>query len=111
MTLSHSVRALLNLKSLIKEVIDNLGIDCENLKFVSISTVYEDNNGSIVVAKSPRMTPSSKHMAVKYHWFRHRVGKEFLIQKIESENQKADIFTKGLQGQIFVRIRKLLCGW
>ena len=32
--LSHSVRALLPLKSLIKEVIDKLGIDCENLKFV-----------------------------------------------------------------------------
>ena len=109
--LFHSVRALLPLKSLIKEVIDNLGIDCENLKFVSSSTVYEDNNGAIVVATSPRMTPSLKHISVKYHWFRQHVGKEFVIRKIKSENQKADIFTKGLQGQIFVRIRKLLCGW
>ena len=56
--LSHSVRALLHLKRLIKEVIDNLEIDCENLNFVSRSTVYEDNNGAIVVATSPRMTPS-----------------------------------------------------
>ena len=32
--LSHSVRALLSLKSLIKEVIDNMGIESENLKFV-----------------------------------------------------------------------------
>ena len=106
--LSHFVRALLPLKKIIKEVIDNLGIDCENLKFVSSSTVYKDNNRAIVVATSPRMTPSSKHIAVKYHWFRHHVGKEFVIRKIESENQKADFFTKGLQGQIFVRIRKLL---
>ena len=111
MALSHSVRALLPLKSLIKEVIDNLGIDCENLKFVSSSTVYEDNNRAIVVATSPRMTPTSKQIAVKYHWFRQHVGKEFVIRKIESENQKVDIFTKGLQGQIFVSIRKLLCGW
>ena len=42
--LSHSVRSLLPLKSLTKEVIDNLGIDSEKLKFVSSSTVYEDNN-------------------------------------------------------------------
>ena len=28
--LSHSVRVLIILKSLIKEVIDNLGIDCKN---------------------------------------------------------------------------------
>ena len=111
MALSHSVRALLPLKSPIKEVINNLGIDCENLKFVSSSTVYEDNNGAIVVATSPRMTSSSKHIAVKYHWSRQHVGKEFVIRKIESENQKADIFTKGLQGEIFVRISKLLCSW
>ena len=75
MVLSHSVRGLLPFKSLIKEVIDNLGIDCENLKFVSSSTVYEDNNGAIVVATSPRMTPSPKHIAVKYHWFRQHGGK------------------------------------
>ena len=37
--LSHSVRALLPFKSLIKEVIDNLGIDSEKLKFVSSSTI------------------------------------------------------------------------
>ena len=109
--LSHSVRALLPLKSLTNEVIVNLGIDSEKLKFVSSSTIYEDNNGSIVVSKIPRITPTSKHIAVKYHWFRQNVGKEFVIWKIMSENQKAEIFTKGLQGQIFVRIRKLLCGW
>ena len=55
------------------------------------------------MATSPRMTPTSNHIAVKYHWFRQHVGKEFVIRKIESENQKANIFTKGLQGQIFVR--------
>ena len=75
MALSHSVRALLPLKSLIKEVIDNLGIDSEKLKFVASSTVYEDINGSIVVATSPRMTPTLKHIAVKYHWFGQHVGK------------------------------------
>ena len=88
-----------------------MGIDCENLKFVSSSTIYEDNNGAIVVATSPRMTPTSKQIAVKYHWFRQNAGKGFVIRKIKSENQKADISTKGLQGQIFVRIRKLLCSW
>ena len=50
--LSHSVRALLPLKILIKEVIDNLGIDSENLKFLSRSTIYEENNRAIVVVIS-----------------------------------------------------------
>ena len=64
MELSHSVRALLPLKSLIKEVINNLGIDSENLKFVSSSTIYEYNIGSIVASTSPRMTPTSKHIVL-----------------------------------------------
>ena len=67
MELSHYVRDLLPLESLIKEVIDNLGIDSEKLKFVSSSTVYEENNGVIDVTTSPNMTPTSKHSSVKYH--------------------------------------------
>ena len=67
MALSHYVIALLPLKILSKKVIDNLGIDSENLKFVSSSTIYEDNNGAIVVATSPMMTPTSKHIAIKYN--------------------------------------------
>ena len=102
--LSHSVRELLPLKILIKEVIDNLGIDCENLKFVSSSTIYEDNNGAIVAAKSPRMNPTSNQIAVKYHWFRQNVGKEFVIRKIESENQRADIFTTCTPDEIGVQV-------
>ena len=111
MVLSRSVIVLLPLKSLIKEVIDKLGIYSEKLKLVSRSTVYEDNNRAIFLATSPRITPTSKLISVKYHWFRQHVGKEFLIRKIESESQKADIFTKGVQGLIFIRIRKLLFGW
>ena len=59
---SHSIIDLLPLKILIKEFILNLIIDSEKLWFVSSSTVYEDNNGSIVVETSPRMTPTSKHI-------------------------------------------------
>jgi hypothetical protein len=33
------------------------------------------------------------------------------LLKVETENQKADIFTKGLVLALFERIRKLLMGW
>ena len=56
--LSHSVRTLLPLKIIIKEVIYNLGIDSEKLKFVSCSNFCEENNGAVVVSKIPRMTPT-----------------------------------------------------
>ena len=110
MALSYSVRALLPLKIIIKEVIEKLGIGSEKLKFVSSSTVYEENNGSTVVATSPGMTPTSNHISIKYYWFKQHIGKGFVIRKIESENQKADIFTKYLQGELIVSIRKLICG-
>ena len=92
---SHSVRSLLTLKSLIKEVIGNLGIYSEKLKFVSIYAVYEGNTGATVVVTSTSFTPTSKQIDVKYHCFRQIVGKEFCIWNIESENKMADIFTTG----------------
>ena len=91
--LYHSVRRILLLKNLIKEVIENLVTNSENLKFVSSSIIYEENNEAVVVATSPRMNPTSNHISVKYHWFRQHVGNEFMIRKTESENQKAYIFT------------------
>ena len=86
-------------------------IDSENLKFLSSSTFYEENNGAISVEKSPRVTPTSKHIYVNYNWFGKHVGKLSVIHKIEYENKKVDILGKGLQGEIFLRIRKFLRGW
>ena len=75
MTLSHYVRDLLLLKTIINAVISNLGTDSDKIEFVSSFTVYDYNNGAIVVARSPRMTFISKNIAVKYHWFKHNIGK------------------------------------
>ena len=86
MTLSHSVKELLPLKNLHKEVIQNLGIYSENMKFVSRSNVCKVNNGAIVVATITSMTPTSKHISSKYHWFMNHIGKDFGIQKIKLEN-------------------------
>ena len=50
------------------------------------------------MSTSPRMSPTSNHIDVKCHWFRQHIGREFVIQKINPENQKAEISTKGSQG-------------
>ena len=77
------------------------------------STVFEDNNGALGLATAPKMTPRTKHIGIKYHWFKSHIGKENGVEiiKVESENQKADIFTKGLTVVLLRRIRKLLMGW
>ena len=65
---SHSIIDLIPLKIIIRGGIDNLGIDSENMKFVSSSTVYEDNNQAIFVVTIPGVTPTSKHISFQYHW-------------------------------------------
>ena len=57
------------------------------------------------------MTPRSKHIATKYHWFRQFVGTKFFVKKIDTLDQIGDLFTKGLGPAQFVKLRKLMCGW
>lgn len=76
--------------------------------------IHEDNAGTLVLGKLEprRMTPRSKHYAVKYHWFREQLGpRNIELVKIASENQLGDIFTKGLSNVAFKRMRKQLMGW
>lgn len=58
------------------------------------------------------MTPRTKHYCIRYHFFReHVVIGDIKLFKVESKNQRADIFTKGLVFVLFVHNRMLLCGW
>jgi hypothetical protein len=82
-------------------------------KAIVHSTVFEDNNGALSIARSPRMSPRTKHIALKYHHFRDNIGEEkgIILSEIDTSLQKADLLTKGLAADTFVSIRKLLMGW
>ena len=74
--------------------------------------VFEDNRSCIKVAESPKFTPRTKHIAIKYHHFRSYVADGTIkIYPIESKNQLADIFTKPLDKTIFCDLRRRLMGW
>ena len=77
------------------------------------STIFEDNNGCISVATSPKMSPRTKHIGVRYHFFKDSIGQDkgIIIKKIDSVDQIADIFTKGLGEDQFQKLRYLLCKW
>ena len=62
-------------------------------------TVYEVNNGAIVVTTIPKITPTSNNISFKYNIIIHNIGKQCVIQNIEYNNQKKYIFTKCLQGK------------
>jgi hypothetical protein len=109
--LSQAMRDLIPLRELVKEVARSLGKD-RNFITRTYSKVFEDNNGALTLANVPRMTPRSKHIAVKYHFFRSHVQRgEIKVVKVDTKQQIADIMTKGLAGEAFERIRKVLAGW
>jgi hypothetical protein len=77
-----------------------------------MSTVYEDNNACLKFATAPKMSPRTKHIAVKYHFFREKVEKlEIQVIRIDSEDNVADTFTKGLPEVTFQKLRKKIMGW
>ena len=75
-------------------------------------TVFKDNNGALELARQPRYRPRTKHIAVKYHHFREYVrNKTVSISAIDTREQIADQFTKGLQVGTFEYLRYKLLGW
>ena len=77
------------------------------------STIFEDNNGCLQLATVPKMTPRSKHIGIKYFWFRSQVGEGtgITITKCDTKDMFADIFTKGLPYEQFAALRTSLLGW
>jgi hypothetical protein len=77
------------------------------------STLFEDNNGAITTAHTVKISPHTKDIDIKYHFFKSHIHNRsgIFLSKIDMNLQKADIFTKGLGPLKFVEICKLLCGW
>ncbi len=81
------------------------------------STWFQDNAACLALAKLRKVTPQYRHIGSKYHWFRSYVlgsrNKDaFLdIDKVATDKQMADMFTKNLPELKFIAARKLLRGW
>ena len=116
--LSIAMRTLFPVLYLVEFTSKTLGLTYEQLTSIE-TTVWEDNAGALTLAnrKPGQSTPRSKHYAIKYHWFRHKLKKtangicDIFVKQIPTKLQKADLLTKGLTKDIFTRLRKLLCGW
>lgn len=109
--LSVAMRELIPLRRLVRLACDTV-FGKGNYESRLYSSVFEDNNGALSLARAPRMTPRTKHYAIKYHFFATHVEKEEIkLYKISSKEQRADIMTKGLVMTTFVYLQKYLCGW
>ena len=111
--LSTAMRKLIQLRAVLFEIDEHFKLGMSN-KLSTISTVFEDNRACRILAATdpPRMTPRSKSLAVKYHWFRAHLDPEsIIVVDVESAKQKADGFTKPLATEVFRTWRRMVCGW
>ena len=108
--LSQAMREVIPFMNLMKEIDDIFGIHNPSPKIHC--KVFEDNRSCIKVAESPKFTPRTKHIAIKYHHFRKFVSDGTIqISHIDTKEQIADIFTKPLDEATFVYLRAKLMGW
>jgi len=77
-----------------------------------LSKVWEDNTGTIRLAEAAhKVTFCTKHIAVKYHFFHSHFSDEVRVQKVDTTEQLADVFTKGLAQYQFEKLVARLMGW
>ena len=110
--LSTAMRSLLPLRELFHSLAESM--DVKRDEITKVCAVWEDNNAALKLANAqfPNMTPRTKHIAIKYHWFKeHIIDGEIEVRPIDTKIQKADIFTKGIAKKEFEEKRAMIMGW
>ena len=73
------------------------------------TTVREDNQGAIALAKNPKDHPRTKHVDVKYHYTREVIDKRLMkVDYIPTSDMVADTLTKALPRPAFEKFRTLM---
>ena len=108
--LSKSLRILLPLKRLLKEMCEHVTLP-SNVQTTIKASVFEDNQAAFLLAKDHRLTNRTKYLLTKWHWFWSHYPKEFSIFKCDTKDQRADYMTKGLVRDLFENNRRGVQGW
>ena len=71
--------------------------------------IYVDNKSAIVLAKNPTFHDRSKHIDTRYHYIKEWVArKEVQVKYVKSQGQVADIFSKSLKYEDFIKMKSLI---
>jgi hypothetical protein len=111
--LSITMREVLPFKALVEAVATVVSFAALDVT-TFCTAVWEDNVGALTLAilEPGRRTPRSKHYAIKLHWFHSKLKpNNMVVEQISTHEQQADIMTKGLCKDLFVRLRLKLSGW
>lgn len=109
-TKSSTAAEYVALSELVSEVkvIKNLLLDF-NVNIEKPISIYVDNSGAISIAKSGNLTKNSKYIEVHFHFVNESYEKGIInIEKVDSEENLADILTKALGRVKFEKFRFLL---
>ena len=72
-------------------------------------TMKIDNMSAINLAKNLIAHGRSKHIEMRFHYLRKQVIDEKMnVEHCRTENQIADIMTKGVQVEVFRRLRAMM---
>ena len=110
--LSMATREVIPLVNMLKEIKPYMNLEMKESEM--LCTIHEDNTSCITMAESQRFTPRTKHISLKYHWFRSHISgpnKLLNIKYVNTKEQIADIFTKPLDEPSFLYLRRKLLGW
>ena len=109
--LSQALREVKPLMDLALELKDR-GFKCEYTKPKVHCKVFEDNTGALALATVPKIRPRTKHINLVYHHFREAVREGKIdVLHVDTTEQIADMFTKPLPQNDFVKFRRKLLYW
>jgi len=76
-------------------------------RFSGPQTVFEDKMACIFYSRNPGDHQRTKHIDQKYHFVREKVAAgNIILQKIKTDDNLADIFTKPLYKREFYNLKQ-----
>ncbi|WJX77089.1 hypothetical protein P8452_60430 [Trifolium repens] len=73
------------------------------------TNIFVDHKSAIALAKNPVFHDRSKHIDTRYHYIRECIErKDVQVEHVKSQDQVADIFTKPLKHEDFIKLRDSL---
>ena len=71
--------------------------------------IYEDNTAAICIANDSQCNKKTKHIDLRFHYIRDQIyQKKICLEYCKSEDMVADILTKGLSPDKFLKLRTLI---
>ena len=102
------MREMIPLCQFLHEIVDQMGLT-GSTNVIMNSKFFKDNNGGLATDRSMKMTPQTKHIAIKYYLLKDSCGSWYRNQffKIDTNLQKVGILTKGISCDKFTTMKNL----